>query len=101
MSDHITMSVRQINEQRAKFRCGPNASGESLPLREKQALIDEMFRGMPIRKLAYKETTLPGGEQVYMVTAGWPQLQAIFDFLDDKFPTWTDEERQAYQRGEE
>jgi hypothetical protein len=38
------------------------------------------------------------GKKVYVVTKGWAQLCAIFDFMDDKFPTWDDEGKRLWEQ---
>jgi hypothetical protein len=98
-SKWLQMTIKEINQQRHRFQRAPGTtpSSEELPLLEKQALVDEIFRGMPIRYIEYYERS-GLGEKVYLVTKGWPQLCAIFDFLDDKFPTWTDEERRQWEQ---
>src|SRR5262249_31816550 len=88
------MTIKEVLQRRDRFQPAPSVtpSAEELPLLEKLALVDELLRCMPIRHIEYYETTTPGGK-VSMVTRGWPQLCAIFDFLDGKFLPWTDEAR--------
>ena len=98
----LHMTIAEVNRQRGRFQLAPGtpSSSEELPLLEKQALIDELFHGLPIRHIEYYERSGPGGK-VYLVTKGWLQLCAIFDFLDDKFPTWTDEARLQWEQSRE
>ena len=99
-SKWLQMPIKEVGRQRDYFQLAPNATGstEELPLLEKQALVDEILRGMPIKHIEYYEKrTGHNGKVVYLVTRGWPQLRAIFDFLDDKFATWTNEEREQWQ----
>lgn len=98
-SKWLHMPIGEVNQKRDRFQLAPGttSSSEELPLLEKQALIDEIFRGQPIRHIEYYERSGPDGK-IYMVTKGWPQLCAIFDFLDDKFPTWTDEDRRQWEQ---
>src|SRR5437588_11516574 len=73
-SKSLDMSIGEINEQRDRFQLAPGttSSSEELPLLEKQALVDEILRGMPIRHIDCYEKSEPDGK-VYMVTKGWPQ----------------------------
>jgi len=92
----LSMSIREIIESRNRFHRAPDATGpEELPLRAKQALIDEILHGMLIRAVeCYEE------DGRYMVTKGWAQLQAILDYTDGKFPTWTAEEMRQWKRNQ-
>ncbi len=91
----LNMTIRELCNQRDRFHLAPEATDQQeLPLLEKQALVDEIFRGMPIKQVEYYED----GTR-YMVTKGWPQLQAILDFRDGKFPTWTLAEKEQWERG--
>lgn len=93
------MPIKEVAKFRDRFHPAPGVarSTEELPLLEKQALVDEILRGMTIRHIEYYEMPAPGGK-IYMVTRGWPQLCAIFDFLDGKFRTWTNEDRKRWEQ---
>src|SRR4051812_14040817 len=70
-----------------------------LPLLEKQALVDEMLRGMPMQQFdCYRITR--GGGTYYEMRKGWPQLRALLDFMDDKFPTWSNEDRLRWEQNQ-
>lgn len=91
-----SMSIQEMFKQRNRFRRAPNATRlEELPLRAKQALVEKILRGQPIKELVVYEEN---GQ--YMVTEGWAQLQAIFDYMDGKFPTWTAEEKRQWERNQ-
>jgi len=82
------MSFRDIISQRNRFQPDPHQPVEpELPLLEKQAIVDEVFRGMPLRDFEVYSQEAPGGT-IFYVTKGWARLSALFDFADDKFPTW-------------
>ena len=99
--DQFIMSLRELSKQRDRFRPAPGVmTTEELPLIEKQALVDEVLRGMPIRGLEVCEQADGNGKTIYVVVQGWLQLQAILDFTDGKFPTWSAEEMKSWQRGQ-
>ncbi len=96
------MTISELVKQRNRFHLAPGATGTTeLPLIEKQALVDEILRGMPIKQIEYYEEVGSGGTMRYMVTKGWAQIQAILDFTNSKFPTWTEAEMQQWQRSQE
>ena len=96
------MTVQTMIEQRDRFRRAVDAkdTGE-LPLREKQAVIEIMLRGLPVPEIFYRPVTGDDGEKFYLVIRGWYHLQAIFDYVDNKFPTWTEEEKNEWLQGKE
>ncbi len=97
----LSMSIRELVKQRNRFQLAPDATDTTeLPLLEKQALVDEMLRGMPIKQVEYYEEVGTGGTVRYMVTKGWAQIQAILDFTDNKFPTWSDAEKRQWERSQ-
>jgi len=98
MSRLAQMTVREMVQQRDRFQCAPGVSQEELPLLEKQAIIDEMLRGMPIKQIECYEKRESSRKKVFIVTKGWAQLCAIFDFYDDKFPTWDDEGKRLWEQ---
>jgi hypothetical protein len=101
--EELNMTIRELSNRRDRFQLAPEATStqKELSLREKQALVDEILRGMPIKQIELYEETGPEGTKRYMVTRGWAQLQAILDFIDGKFPTWTAVEKEQWERGQE
>jgi hypothetical protein len=93
----LKMTLQQVYEQRDRFQRAPSCPEEELPLLEKQALVDEVLRGMPLRQIEVYDMPAPDGP-IHMVTKGWAQLQALLDFRDNKFPTWSDEDRRRWQK---
>lgn len=96
----FTLTIREIIASRYQFERAPESKETvlELPLREKQALIDEIMRGMPIKQLDVYAITNPGRKTRYRVVKGWNHLQAILDFYDGKFSTWTLAEKQEWER---
>jgi len=98
---HLQMTIEEFVKKRDQFQPAPGVdTSKELPLREKQALVDEILRGMPIKQIDIKER-VQYGKTVFQVIKGWPQLRAILDFVDGKFPTWTDEQRQEWEAGQQ
>jgi hypothetical protein len=65
------MTIKEVNQHRNRFQPAPGTSStEELPLLEKQALVDEILRGMPIKHIEYYERSQPSGK-AYVVTKGW------------------------------
>ena len=97
----LNMTIGELIKQRKRFHLAPEATGTTeLPLLEKQALVDEILRGMPIKQIEYHEEVGTGGTVRYMVTKGWAQIQAILDFADNKFPTWTAAEKRQWEQSQ-
>lgn len=94
----LKMTFQEIYEQRDRFQRAPSCLEEELPLLEKQALVDEVLRGMPMRDIEIYDVPGPDGKPIHMVKRGWAQLQALIDFRDDKFPTWSDEDRLRWEQ---
>lgn len=94
----LNMTLREMYDQRNRFQRAPSCQEEELPLLEKQALVDEAFRGMPMKQIECKKVRGPDGKPLYLITKGWAQLQALLDFRDNKFPTWSDEDRQRWEQ---
>jgi hypothetical protein len=92
------MTVREMSQQRDRFQPAPGVQQEELPLLEKQAIIDEMMRGMPIKQIEFHMKRDASGKKIYVVTKGWAQLRAVLDFMDDRFPTWDDEGRRLWEQ---
>lgn len=89
--ERVEITMREINAHRDRFRLAsdaPSSERRELPLLEKQALVDEVLRGMPIRQFDCYRITAPNGTIYYELRKGWPQLRALLDFIDNKFPTW-------------
>lgn len=104
--EQVPITMREVNAHRDRFRLASNAPSSErreLPLLEKQALVDEMFRGMPMRQFDCYRITASDGKIYYEIRKGWPQLRALLDFMDNKFPTWSDEDRRQWEesRGDE
>jgi hypothetical protein len=98
----LSMSIRELAKQRKRFRLAPEVTShqQELSLLEKQALVDEILRGLPIKQIEVYEKIGGDGKVWYMVTSGWAQIQAILDFIDGKFPTWTEAEMRQWQRSQ-
>jgi hypothetical protein len=96
------LTIQQTIERRDRFRRAVNAqdAGE-LTLRQKQAVIEIILSGKPLPEIFYRPVTGDDGKVFYLVIRGWYHLQAIFEFTDNKFPTWTAEEKERFMRGEE
>jgi hypothetical protein len=93
------MTIDTMIKQRDRFRRAVDAkdSGE-LSLREKQAVVDIVFQGKSFPEIMYRPVTGDDGKLFYLVLRGWYHLQAVFDFVDNKFPTWTEEEKNAWMQ---
>jgi hypothetical protein len=81
------------------FQQAPDVVPEpELALLDKQAIVDRILSGQPLpADFAYYPQPTPEGE-IYYVTKGWQILNAIRQFADDQFPTWTDEDKRRYYR---
>jgi hypothetical protein len=102
MAKTFQMTIGEVVNQRSRFELAPDAPhSDELSLRAKQAVIDGLFRGMPIAQIEYHIQRDSDGAVRYLVIRGWPQLCAIFDFVDDKFPTWTDQEKREWEQSHE
>lgn len=101
MAASFQMRMKDILNQRENFQLAPNSTPEpELPLLEKQAIIDEALRGYPLRAFECYTQETPNGT-MYFVTKGWARLSALFDFADDKFPTWDEKAIKRWQRGQQ
>lgn len=97
--EDFAMPLREIVKRRAHFQPAPDAPAEAaLPLVEKQAIVDEVLRGMPLRQFECYTQPSPNGT-MYYVTKGWVRMQALLDFVDNKFPTWNDVDKKKWERG--
>jgi hypothetical protein len=81
------------------FQQAPNASPEpELSLLDKQAVIDCVLGGQPLpASFAYYTQPTPEGK-IYYVTKGWQILNAIREFANDQFPTWTEADKRRYYK---
>lgn len=93
----LKMTLQEIFNQRDRFQRAPSCNEEELPLLEKQAMVDEALRGMPLKQIDCYDVPGPDGP-IHVVTKGWAQLQALLDFRDNKFPTWDDEGMRRWQQ---
>jgi hypothetical protein len=101
--ERVTLTIGEVRAHRDRFRLAsdaPSSEQRDLPLREKQALVDEVFRGMPITQIDCRRVTERDGTISYLVQKGWPQLRALLDFMDDQFPTWNAEEKREWEQSQ-
>lgn len=100
--NQVILTIGEIIKQRSHFHLAPDAVySEELSLRGKQAVVDAIFHGRPPRELEIHLKRRSDGSFDYLVTKGWPQLCAILDFVDNKFPTWDDEAKRKWEQNQE
>jgi hypothetical protein len=96
----FSMSIREVYEKRALFQRAPDSviDAKDLTLRAKQAIVDKGMRGESLGTIDLYEVHNPDGSVTYMVKKGYATIRAIIDFMDSKFPTWSEEEMREYYR---
>lgn len=96
------ITIEQMIKLRDRFRRAVDAKDDGeLTLRQKQAVIEIILQGKPLPEIFYRPVVGDDGKTFYLVIRGWYHLQAIFEYADNKFPTWTAEEKERFMRGEE
>jgi len=90
----ITVTIREFCEQRNRFKIDPPFQRKKAWTKiDRQAFIDSLLKGDPIPPWEAYDDVDEHGRRVYVMIDGHQRSEAILDFYDGKFRTWTPAEK--------
>jgi hypothetical protein len=88
------VTLEYLHTYREKFSIAPPYQRQQIwPLIWCQQLMDSIFQGDPIGRFEGHEVVNGKGEKLWIIDDGHQRLTTIYDFLDNKFPTMTLEQK--------